>query len=136
DGKPPENLLRNAQVASADDDLRNELRRKANARYAAEHPQEPVDAMDFVYASARELMKRSDLFDDAKVSAKDRERYGAHEFGRHMLLAREMLSAGVTFVKVNSYGWDTHGDNFNGHSNLMPKFDQSFAAIIEDLAAM
>ena len=32
-----------------------------------------------------------------------------------MLLARRMLEAGVTFVKVNSYGWDTHGDNFNGH---------------------
>jgi len=136
DGKPPQNLLRNPEVTTADDDLRNEFRRKANARFAADHPAEPVEAMDFVYASARELMKRGDLFDDAKVSAKDKERYGTHEFGRHMLLAREMLAAGVTFVKVNSYGWDTHGDNFNGHANLMPKFDQSFAAIVEDLAAM
>ncbi|MCA9207166.1 MAG: DUF1501 domain-containing protein, partial [Planctomycetales bacterium] len=41
---------------------------------------------------------------------------------------------GVRFVKVNSYGWDTHGDNFNGHLNLMPKFDQAFSAVIEDLA--
>lgn len=37
-------------------------------------------------------------------------------------------------MKVNSYGWDTHGDNFNGHLSLMPKFDQAFAAIVEDLA--
>jgi uncharacterized protein (DUF1501 family) len=35
---------------------------------------------------------------------------------------------------VNSYGWDTHGDNFNGHYNMVPKFDQAFAAMIEDLA--
>jgi uncharacterized protein (DUF1501 family) len=52
-----------------------------------------------------------------------------------MLQARKMLEAGVTFVKVNSYGWDTHGDNFNGHHSLVPKVDQSFAAMIEDLAA-
>ena len=37
-------------------------------------------------------------------------------------------------MKVNSYGWDTHGDNFNGHLSLVPKFDQAFAAMIEDLA--
>jgi len=37
-------------------------------------------------------------------------------------------------VKVNSYGWDTHGDNFNGHHNMVPKVDQAFAAMIEDLA--
>jgi uncharacterized protein (DUF1501 family) len=52
-----------------------------------------------------------------------------------MLLARRMLEAGVTFVKVNSYGWDTHGDNFNGSLSLVSKFDQAFAAIVEDLAA-
>jgi uncharacterized protein (DUF1501 family) len=45
-----------------------------------------------------------------------------------------MLEAGVRFVKVTSYGWDTHGDNFNGHLSLVPKFDQAFAALIEDLA--
>jgi uncharacterized protein (DUF1501 family) len=39
----------------------------------------------------------------------------------------------VTFVKVGSYGWDTHGDNFNGHISLVPKFDQAFAAMLEDL---
>jgi uncharacterized protein (DUF1501 family) len=45
-----------------------------------------------------------------------------------------MLEAGVRFVKVNSYGWDTHGDNFNGHSSMVPRFDQAFAAVVEDLA--
>ncbi len=134
DGKPPENLLRNPSVSSDDDDLRNDLRRTANTRFVAGRKPEPVEAMDFVYASARELMKRGDLFDDAKIQPRDRERYGTHEFGRHMLLARQMLEAGVTFVKVNSYGWDTHGDNFNGHADLMPKFDCAFAALIEDLA--
>ena len=44
-----------------------------------------------------------------------------------------MLEAGVRFVKVNSYGWDTHGDNFNGHLSLMPRFDAAFASLVEDL---
>jgi uncharacterized protein (DUF1501 family) len=61
------------------------------------------------------------------------ERYGRHEIGRHMLLARKMLEAGVRFVKVNSYGWDTHGDNFSGHLSLARRFDQAFAAIVADL---
>lgn len=134
DGKPPENLLRSDMVTDEQDDFRNALRRKANERFAADHPVEPVEASDFVFQSGRELMKRGDLFDDSKINPKDQERYGTHEFGRHMLLARKMLEAGVTFVKVNSYGWDTHGDNFNAHASLMPKYDQAFAAMIEDLA--
>jgi uncharacterized protein (DUF1501 family) len=35
---------------------------------------------------------------------------------------------------VTSYGWDTHGDHFNGAASLHPKFDKPFAALIEDLA--
>jgi uncharacterized protein (DUF1501 family) len=50
-----------------------------------------------------------------------------------MLLARRLLEEGVTFVKVTSYGWDTHGDHFNGAASLHPKFDRPFAATIEDL---
>ena len=44
-----------------------------------------------------------------------------------------MLEAGVRFVQVTSYGWDTHGDHFNGSASLIPKFDASFSSIIEDL---
>ena len=135
DGKPPENLLRNPQVSEQDDLLRNELREKANRRYARRRSAGAIEANSFVYDVARELMKRQELFDEAKFDPRDVQRYGANEFGRHMLQARKMLEAGITFVKVNSYGWDTHGDNFNGHSNLVPKVDQALAAIVEDLAA-
>jgi hypothetical protein len=83
---------------------------------------------------AEQLRKRQELFDQTTFPAKDVDRYGSHEFGRHLLLGRRMLEAGVRFVKVNSYGWDTHGDNFNAHASLVPKVDQSFSAIIQDLA--
>lgn len=135
DGKPPENILRPESVSDADDAERNELRAVANRRYAARRRKEVSEATSYVYDMARKLMARQDLFDTTKLAPRDLERYGTHEFGRHTLLARNMLEAGVRFVKVNSYGWDTHGDNFNGHLSLMPRFDQAFASIIEDLAA-
>jgi uncharacterized protein (DUF1501 family) len=45
-----------------------------------------------------------------------------------------MLEAGVRFVKVNSYHWDSHGDHFNACDSLVRQFDQPFAALMEDLA--
>jgi hypothetical protein len=135
DGKPPENLLRPDTITQEQDDQRQALREKFNARYAAQHRKQNSEANSYVYDMARALMKRQDLFDTSKFDPQDVERYGTHDLGRHMLQARKMLEAGVTFVKVNSYGWDTHSDNFNAHASLMPKFDQAFAAMIEDLAA-
>lgn len=133
DGQPPDNLLRPDEISEQEDDLRNRLRELANRRYAADRRSRNSEANTYVYDMARTLMSRRDLFDTTQLDPRDVERYGTHEFGRHMLLARRMLEAGVRFVKVNSYGWDTHGDNFNGHLSLMPRFDQAFAAMVEDL---
>jgi hypothetical protein len=134
DGKPPENLLR-PETMSLDEDLeRNELRDLADRRYAERRRKEFTEANQFVFEMAAQLQKRRELFDEKTFSPKDVERYGRHDLGRHLLLARRMLETGVRFVKVNSYGWDTHGDNFNGQGNLIPQFDRPFAAIIEDLA--
>jgi hypothetical protein len=134
DGQPPDNLTLHESVSEQADDARNRLRQAANRRYAARRRKQVTEANSYVYDVARTLMKRQDLFDSSQFDPKDVERYGTHEIGRHMLQARKMLEAGVTFVKVNSYGWDTHGDNFNGHASLVPRFDQAFAAIVEDLA--
>jgi len=135
DGKPPEDLLRPASLAAEEDEERNELRDMLNKRYVAQRRTAFTEASSYVFDTARELMKRSEIFDTTKLPPKDIERYGPTEIGQHMLIARNMLEAGVRFVKVTSYGWDTHGDNFNGHASLVPKFDRAFAAIIEDLAA-
>jgi len=134
DGKPPENLLPPETLSPGDAEDRQALQAAVNRQYARHRRKEMGEATSYVYEVARTLMKRQDLFDTSKFDPRDVERYGSHEFGRHMLQARKMLEAGVTFVKVNSYGWDTHGDNFNGHLSLAPKFDQGFAAVIEDLA--
>ena len=134
DGKPPEDLLRPAALTADEDDERNELREMLNQRYAAQRRPAFTEASSYVFDTARELMKRAEIFDTSKMAAKELDRYGRTGIGQHMLIARNMLEAGVRFVKVNSYGWDTHGDNFNAHASLVPKFDRAFAAIVEDLA--
>ena len=134
DGKPPENLIRPADLSKEDDDERNELRKLMDAKYAEQRRKEFTEANSYAFDMAAQLQKKIELFDLSTLPKKDQDRYGTHDLGRHMLQARRLLEAGVTFVKVTSYGWDTHGDHFNGAANLHTKFDKPFAAIIEDLA--
>ncbi|WP_020473228.1 DUF1501 domain-containing protein [Zavarzinella formosa] len=133
DGKAPDNLLRPETMTAEEDNERNELRNLVDQRYAENRRTNTMEATRYVFNMAAQLQKRRDLFDISTYSPKDVERYGKHEIGRHMLIARRMLEAGVTFVKVSSFGWDTHGDNFNGQGSLVPQFDQAFAAMISDL---
>lgn len=133
DGKPPIHINRPDSITDALEQARQDLRRKQNQRFRKTRRSSEVDAYDTSYEMALQLMKRHDLFDDSLLSPRDVERYGTHPLGRHLLQARRLLEAGVQFVKVNSYHWDTHGDNFNMHLDLVPQIDKPFAAMIDDL---
>lgn len=133
DGRPPDHMQRPESITDARDRRRQALRERVNQRYLQGRRTTAAEATDYVFDTADILMRRADLFDASKFSTRDKQRYGSHDLGRHMLVGRKMLEAGVRFVKVNSYGWDTHGDNFNAHASLMPKFDQAFSAVVEDL---
>ncbi|PAW91533.1 MAG: hypothetical protein B9S33_00665 [Pedosphaera sp. Tous-C6FEB] len=134
EGKPPIHIQRPDSISDADDAARNELRRLANARFRLDRRESEVDAYEQSYDMAMQLMKRKELFDNSRLPAKDIARYGTHPLGRHLLQARVLLEAGVQFIKVTSYHWDTHGDNFNMSQQLVPQIDQPFAALIQDLA--
>jgi hypothetical protein len=131
EGKPPPNILLPSDIDQQQNLDRNALRTFANKQYSNSRAKTFSEAQDFVFDTAQALMDRRTLFDDP--DAADIERYGDTPLGRDMLIGRKMIEAGVRFVKVNSYGWDTHGDNFNAHASLMPRFDQAFTAIVEDL---
>ncbi len=91
----------------------------------------------------------SSAFDITSEPEKLRERYGKTINGMSLLMARRLVEAGVPFITVfwkedeklhkqckSAGGWDTHGDNFNClRQYLLPQFDQSFSAFIEDMAA-
>ena len=133
EGKPPIHVHRPSELTDSIDDARQALRRDVNARFKKNRPSSEVDAYESSYDMAIQLMKRKELFDDSLVSPADVARYGQHPLGRHLLQARRLLEAGVQFVKVNSYHWDTHADNFNMHLELVPQIDKPLGAIIDDL---
>ena len=134
DGKPPENIARAAAVPGELSARRNALRRQANDRFAGRRRTADTDAYTFSYDQAEQLMQRSDVFDVAKESAADHDRYGKHEFGQHCLLARRLLEADVPFIQINHSNYDTHFENFDYHIEQLGEFDQPFATLIADLA--
>lgn len=84
-------------------------------------------------------------FDLEQEPAATRDRYGRTKYGQCVLLARRLVEAGVSLVQVNwaspdkklpnSGSWDTHekhNESLKGF--LMPMYDQTTSALVEDLA--
>ena len=115
------------------------------------HPQ----ALDLnrLYGQAFNILsnpKAREAFDLEREPTMLRNRYGRHRSGQSLLLARRLVEAGVPYINViwnhsnrgqddspndtDLYGWDTHNDIFSAlEHRLLPRFDQSFSALIEDL---
>jgi hypothetical protein len=68
-----------------------------------------------------------------------RDRYGRFTYGQSVLLARQLVEAGVRFVTVyysaGIGGWDTHKDNFPTlKGSRLPHTDRTLSALLDDLA--
>ncbi|MBX9622925.1 MAG: DUF1501 domain-containing protein [Gemmataceae bacterium] len=86
-------------------------------------------------------------FDLSKEDPRRLDRYGRTLFGHSTLIARKLVEEGVRFVnvtwdlfwdrvQVDYDAWDTHTNNFAIlKGNKLPHFDQTFTALLEDLAA-
>jgi hypothetical protein len=81
-------------------------------------------------------------FNLAEEPVRVRDRYGRTRFGQSLLLARRLVEAGVSLVRVNwtrvagapnNGHWDTHSQNTAGMRALMPIVDQGYTALLEDL---
>ncbi|HJT77435.1 MAG TPA: DUF1501 domain-containing protein [Gemmataceae bacterium] len=89
-----------------------------------------------------------EAFDLGREPDRLRERYGRSLFGSSALLARRLLERGARFVNVSwdnfrerfqfppsNQVWDTHERNFPIlKDNHLPQLDQTYAALMEDLA--
>jgi hypothetical protein len=109
--------------------------------------------MNGIYRQAFELLaspRGRQAFDLAAEPPALRDRYGRNRTGQACLLARRLVEAGVPWITVvathtnrgqdkypedtDAYGWDTHNDIFDSlKTHLLPRFDQSFSALLEDL---
>jgi uncharacterized protein (DUF1501 family) len=88
-----------------------------------------------VYANAAQMVRspRLKAFDLNQEKDAVRDRYGRTPFGQGCLLARRLVEQGVTFVEIESNGWDTHQDNFGRVKTLAGQVDPAFAALVSDL---
>jgi hypothetical protein len=109
--------------------------------------------LNLLYRQAYQLLDAPRFrraFDLGREPLAVRERYGLHRSGQALLLGRRLVEAGVPWItvmwnhnnrgqdrhpgEVDSYGWDTHNDIFDLlKDHLLPRFDQSFAALLLDL---
>ena len=64
-------------------------------------------------------------------------KYGKNSFGWSLLMARQLIEAGVSMVQVNlgnNESWDTHEAAFRNLKNfLLPPTDRAVSALIDDL---
>ena len=134
DGKPPADIFRPGNLTPAEDDAREAFRQKLNDRFAKSRKSAATDAYTESFTQAERVVKQAEVFDVEKEPAKIADKYGRHDFGRHFLLARRLLEAGVTYVKVSHSNYDTHHENFDFHIEQLGEFDRPFAALLDDLA--
>ncbi len=133
-GKPPQYTTRPGGLTEPMDVARNEFRRRVNERFLNRRRTAVTEAYTYSYEQALHLMAQKVVFDVSKEPPRDHERYGKYDLGRHCLLARRLLERGATFVQVSHSNYDTHNENFNFHIEQLGEFDQSFAALVADLA--
>jgi uncharacterized protein (DUF1501 family) len=133
EGQAPANLDRPADLAARADQARQDLRQKANDRFALKRRTAETEAYTSSYDQAAQLMAKRGLFDVSKEPPAQFDRYGTHDFGRHCLLARRLLEGGATFVKVTHSNYDTHHENFDFHIEQLGELDRPFATLLDDL---
>jgi len=133
--RPPDNLA--APVPATRLQRRLSLLREMEQPFAHSGAGEQVRDHEALYEQTAHLVlsPRAKAFNLSAESDKIRAAYGNSSFGQGCLMARRLIEAGVTFVEVQSTGWDTHGNELKALKALIPPVDQGMAALITDLKA-
>ncbi|MBL8796373.1 MAG: DUF1501 domain-containing protein, partial [Planctomycetia bacterium] len=131
--RPPDNL---AAPVSGD-----RLNRRLELLQDLEKPQLKTAAAPLVrdhqmlYAQTSQMVlsPKTKAFDLDREPSRLRDLYGRSSFGQGCLTARRLIESGVTFVEVQSSGWDTHNNELPALQKLIPPVDQGMAALMTDL---
>ena len=114
---------------------------------------DPAGKDDFLNRQAFDLIDSPQVrsaLDLEREPNRTRDRYGRDRSGQACLMARRLVEVGVPWVTVffnhgirgqddhpdetDEYGWDTHNDIFDSlRDHLLPRFDWSVSALLEDL---
>jgi hypothetical protein len=121
---------------------RVDLWRKFESRFVTAHRGPSPAAHQTVYERALKLMDSAAAraFDLSEEPAVVREAYGRGRFGQGCLMARRLIEAGVSFVEVtlgsvadNTFGWDTHQNNFPAVKALSAELDAGWGTLMKEL---
>ena len=130
----PENIRR-AGVSEQDHRERADLRDLLSAGFERGRPSSSLESHRQAYQRVRGIMSSERLFDIGQEPQSVRDRYGPTLFGQQALAARRLVEAGVPFVRVGRAWWDSHGQNFETHQELVPELDHVMANLLDDLEA-
>jgi hypothetical protein len=129
----PENIQRLKDISDLDHRERAELRDLFGKEFNRGRTSTTLASHNEAYQRVRGLMTSDALFDVSKEPQKMRDRYGPTLFGEQALIARRLVEAGVPFVRVARAWWDSHGQNFETHQELVPELDHVMSTLIDDL---
>jgi hypothetical protein len=107
------------------------------ARYADRLAEDPAVTFDQYLQQSVNLVLSSQAqaaFDLSREDKKVRDEYGRNDFGQRLLMARRLVEVGVSWVTVNSGGWDHHTKLFEAYKgDSVRNMDRGVAALIRDL---
>jgi hypothetical protein len=131
--RPPDNLA--APVAGDRLQRRLGLLKELEDPFARAGAADQVKDHQALYRQTAQMVlsPRVKAFDLEAEPRPVRDSYGRSPFGQGCLMARRLVEAGVTFVEVQSNGWDTHGNELAGLKSLIPPVDRGTAALLKDL---
>jgi hypothetical protein len=132
-GLMPENIRRPESISDADHAARAELRTQISQRFARGRVSSDLGAHNEAYERVRGLMASDKLFDVTQEPQYIRDEYGPTQFAEQVLVARRLAEAGVPFVRVGRAWWDSHGQNFETHQEMVPELDHVMATLLDDL---
>ncbi len=129
----PENIKKLNGISQLDHQQRADLRDLLSRKFSQGRTSTTLGSQNAAYERVRGLMASEKLFDVTQEKDKTRDLYGRCQFGEQALIARRLIEAGVPFVRVARAWWDSHGQNFETHSEMVPELDNVMAALVDDL---
>lgn len=129
----PDFLQRLDSITDLDHQQRAELRDLLSKRFVRDRQAPSLASHNEAYSRVRGLMASEKLFDVTQEPQSIRDKYGPTLFGEQVLAARRLIEAGTPFVKVSRAWWDSHGQNFETHLELVTELDHVMAALVDDL---
>ena len=118
---------------------RRELRASLDGmkRFTDRLAEDPAVTFDQYFQQGVDLVmspKAQAAFDLSREDEKVREGYGRNDFAQRLLMARRLVEVGVSWVTVNSGGWDHHTKLFEAYrGDSVKNMDRGVAALIRDL---